>query len=93
MPEVKNYTFDHAELAEILLKKLDIHEGIWGIYLEFSLVGGMVPMGPDGKVVLPAAINYVTKIGIQRFETPNGLTVDAARVNPIVPSHTPGKRH
>ncbi len=82
MPETKNYVFDHAELAEILVKKLEIHDGLWGIYVEFGLRAANVPTSPDGKSALPAAINFVQKIGIQRFEGPNNLTVDAAQVNP-----------
>ena len=89
MPEIKSYTFSHTELAEVLVKQLDIHEGLWGIYLEFSLVGANVPTPPDGKTMMPAAINFVNKIGIQRFAAPTNLTVDAAKVNPIV-SAPPG---
>ena len=84
MPEVKNYTFEHTELAEILIRKLDLHEGFWGVYIEFGLVGANVPSGPDGKTVLPAAIDFVRKIGIQRFDEPNSLTVDASQANPVV---------
>lgn len=82
MPDVNNYTFSHTELAEILLKHLDIHDGLWGIYIEFGLVAANVPTGPDTKAVLPAAINLVNKIGVQRFDTPNSLSVDAAQSNP-----------
>lgn len=82
MPEVKNYSFDHVELAELLVKKLEIHEGLWGVYLEFGFTAANVPTGPDVKNVLPAAISFVQKIGIQRFDTPTNLTVDASQVNP-----------
>jgi len=84
MPEIKNYTFEHTELAEILVKKLDIHEGFWGVFLEFGMSGSNVPTGPDGRTFLPAAITFVTRIGIQRFDEPNSLTIDAAQVNPRV---------
>jgi len=84
MPEIKNYTFSHTELAEVLIKQLDIHEGLWGIYLEFSLVAANAPTPPEGKNILPAAINFVNKIGIQRFPEPTNLSVDAALVNPVV---------
>ncbi len=64
------------------MKQLDIHEGLWGIYLEFGIMGANIPTSPDGKTVVPAAIDIVQKIGIQRFDSPNNLTVDAAQVNP-----------
>jgi hypothetical protein len=83
MPETKNYTFSYTELAEILVKKLDIHEGLWGIYVEFSLGAANVPASPDGKSIAPAAIAAIKGLGIQRFDAPNNLTVDAAIVNPV----------
>ena len=82
MPESTNLVFGHAELAEILIKKLDLHEGLWGLYLEFGLIGANVPLPPDGKQFAPSAICTVNKIGIQRFDAPSNLTVDAAVVNP-----------
>jgi hypothetical protein len=82
MPEAKNYVFTHSELAEVLVKKLDLHEGHWGIYLEFSLVGGNVPSPADASNFIPAAVTLVNKIGLQRFDTPNNLSVDASAVNP-----------
>jgi hypothetical protein len=85
MPDVKTYTFDHTELAEILVRKLDIHEGFWGLYFEFGFIAANVPgPGPDNKSLMPAAINMVNKVGIQRFDASNNLTVDAAQVNPAV---------
>jgi hypothetical protein len=82
MAEAQNYTFGYREIAEALVKKLDIHEGLWGIYIEFALGAGMVPFGPSNNIA-PAAIIPVQKIGIQRFEEPNALTVNAAEINPV----------
>jgi len=82
MPEANNYTFDHTELAEVLIKKCDVHEGLWGVYIEFNLTAANMSTSPDGKTMMPAALAFVRKIGIQKFETPNNLTVDAAQVNP-----------
>jgi hypothetical protein len=82
MPEVKSYTFDHNELAEILIKKLDIHDGLWGVYIEFGFGAANIAAPPEAKTVTPAALSLVNKIGIQRFDAPNNLTVDAAQVNP-----------
>lgn len=82
MPEIKNYSFNHVELAEILVKNLGIHEGLWGVAFEFSLMASNVPTPPDGKSLLPASISFVNRVGIQRFEQSNNLTIDAAKVNP-----------
>lgn len=91
MAETTNHIFGYQELAEILVKKQDIHEGLWGIYIEFGLGAANVPISPDGKTLAPAAINMVQKIGIQRFAETSNLTVDAAEVNPA-PRKTASKR-
>lgn len=83
MPEPRNYLFSYIELAEMMVKKLDLHEGLWGIYVEFSLGAANVPTSPDGKTLAPAAINAIKGIGLQRFDTANNLTVDASVVNPV----------
>jgi hypothetical protein len=85
MAEVKTYLFDYKEVAEALVKKQGIHEGLWGIYMEFGIGAGNIPAGPSEKMLLPAAIVPVVKIGIQRFDTASSLTVDAAEVNPAPP--------
>jgi hypothetical protein len=82
MAEVQNYTFSHKEIAETLVKRLDIHEGLWGIYVEFAFGAANVHPGPDQHTILPAAIVPIVKFGIQRFGQANSLTVDAAEVNP-----------
>jgi len=82
MPESKNYVFGYTELAEVLVKKLDLHEGLWGLYIEFNFGAANVNASPDGKSLAPAAIAAIKSIGLQKFDTPNNLTVDAAVVNP-----------
>jgi len=82
MPEVKNILFSHQELAEILVKEQDIHEGLWGVYIEFAIQGANISSDISGQSLLPAAIVPVLKIGIQRFAEPSQLTVDASIVNP-----------
>jgi hypothetical protein len=82
MPETKNYVFNYVELAKMMVKELDLHEGLWGIYVEFTLGAANVPTSPDNKTIAPAAIAAIKSLGIQRFDAPNNLTVDAAEVNP-----------
>lgn len=98
MPEIKNYVFSHVELAQLLIKHLDLHDGFWGITVDFSMTAGTVPMPPDGQTFLPVAMNFVQKIGLQRFPAPfNNLTVDASQFNPLPSSSLPAasskKRH
>jgi hypothetical protein len=80
MPQTNNIVFSYKELAEALICRSNIHEGLWGIFLGFGLNGANVG-SPTGELT-PSAIVGVTKIGLQRFEQANNLTVDAAEVNP-----------
>jgi hypothetical protein len=82
MAEASQITFDHQEVAEALVKKQGIHEGLWGIYIEFGLVAANLANPTDPKSLMPTAFSMVQKIGIQRFKEANNLTVDAAKVNP-----------
>ena len=82
MPETKQIAFSHREVAEALIRFNDLHEGLWGIYIEFGLGAADVGLEPGGDI-FPTALVPVKKIGLQRFEEPSNLTVDAAEVNPI----------
>ena len=48
MAEAKQYIFSYREVAEALVKKQGIREGIWGIYLGFSLKGANIGGPPLG---------------------------------------------
>lgn len=78
MPEADRFLYDLRELAEILVKQQNIREGDWGVYIEFGLGAANVQTGPEQ--VTPAAINFVKKIGIQKFPEANNLTVDASEI-------------
>ena len=80
MAETSQYIFTYQEVAEALVKRQDLHEGIWALYVEFSL-GAANIQGPGGATV-PAAIVPLTKIGLQRAEAVSAIAVDAAVVNP-----------
>lgn len=80
MAEVNQYTFTYKEIVEALIKKQDIHEGIWGISVEFGLKA--VNAGPSDDQMLPTAIIPLVKMGIVRVKEETNLTVDAAKVNP-----------
>ncbi len=91
MPDIDRIMFDHKELAEALVLKQGIHEGLWGIAVEFGLAAANLPTGPD-RTFSPAAINILQKIGIQRFSEASNLTVDAAKINPIRATKTANKK-
>ena len=67
-------------MVEALIRYNDLHEGLWGIYIEFGLAAANMGQGPED--ILPTAIIPVKKIGLQRFNEANNLTVDAAEANP-----------
>jgi len=90
MAETKVIGFAMPEIAEILVKKQDIHEGYWGIFVKFGIGAANVPQKASADAtpseipsILPAAIVPILELGIQRFDSPNSLTVDAAKINPI----------
>lgn len=82
MPETKQVTFSLKEVAEALALKAGVDEGLWGLYVEFGIAGGNVQTGPSGDEMNPAAIVPILKLGIQRFEKPSGMTVDASALAP-----------
>jgi len=84
MPEPTQYVFDYKEIATLLVKRANIREGLWGIFIRFGFGATNINTSeaPGEEALLPAAIASVKEIGIQRFEKPNNLTVDAAVVNP-----------
>ncbi len=91
MAEADLYMFSVKEIAEALIKKQNIHDGIWGVCIEFGLLATNInAQGPTGEeALLPAAIIPVAKIGLRKFEKENSLSVDAAKVNPV---STPTKK-
>lgn len=81
MPEATQFVLTHKELVELLIKKLDIHEGIWGLSVKFGL--GAANIGPTPTSdLMPAAVIAVLEIGIQKFDTESNLSLDASKVNP-----------
>lgn len=91
MPEPKQVAFTHKEVAEALLRGSDIHEGFWGLYVEFGFAATNVGPQP-GSDITPAAIALVQKLGLHRFDEANNLTVDAAVVNPPPKPVSKGRR-
>lgn len=84
MAEAESYGFTHRELVEILVKEQDIHEGIWGLSLEFGLRAANLGGGPED--LAPTAMVGILKIGIRIFKEESAIAIDAAKVNPSKPS-------
>jgi hypothetical protein len=84
MPETSQLTFSFKEIVTALLKAQDIHEGIWGLFVNFGLSANNI--GPNEGELRPAAVIPILSLGLQRFEKETNLSVDAAKVNPkLVP--------
>jgi len=89
MAEPTQIMFTHRELVTALVRQQGIHEGIWGLSINFGL--GAQNMGPTPDDLLPTALVPVLRIGIQKYEKENNIAVDASKVNPI-PEHTRASR-
>lgn len=90
MAESKQIVFSYKEVAECLVKRQGLTEGIWGIYIRFGI--SAANMGPSPSDVRPTAIIPVLEIGLQRLEQESNITVDAAKVNPPSSKGRAGKR-
>ncbi|MEP7272850.1 MAG: hypothetical protein ABI882_15220 [Acidobacteriota bacterium] len=74
----------YKDVATALVRQHGIHEGLWGIYVEFGIQGVNMPViDPEGDIV-PAAIVPVLKVGLQAFDEETNISVDAAKVNPAM---------
>lgn len=93
MAEPQTITFEYKEVVDALIKRQDIHEGIWQLYIEFGITAANIGQGPTKENVIPAAIVPLLKIGIHKVTEENQLTVNAAVANPPPkPRSTPTKR-
>jgi len=81
MPTPKRVDFSFVELAELLVRDAKLEKGHWGIFVQFGLGAANVSESDEGNNLRPAAIVPIVNIGIQQFDEPNNLTVDAAVVS------------
>jgi len=89
MAEVEKIVFEYREVVEALVKKENIHEGFWALYIEFGISAANIGdrLGDSDSsdapsIVTPAAIIPVQKIGIMKTDHLTNISVDAAKVNP-----------
>ena len=75
------------ELAAVLVRHYDLHEGEFELVVEFQI--GVGAVGPDPAAPAPGAMIGVSKVGLIQAREKGPTTVDAAQINPQVPK--PGK--
>jgi hypothetical protein len=80
MPETSQVTFSFKEIATLLVKAQDIHEGFWGLFVNFGLQASNA--GPNENELRPSALIPILNLGLQKFDKETNLSVDAAKVNP-----------
>jgi hypothetical protein len=78
--EATQIKFTHKELVTALIRQQGIHEGIWGLYVQFGL--GATNTGPTPDDILPSAIVPILWMGLQKFDRESNIAVDASKVNP-----------
>jgi hypothetical protein len=91
MPAANQFTWNHKELITLMVKAAEIHEGRWGLLLNYGMTPGN--FGISDAQLNPGLIVAVLGIGIQReppgITIPSSMVVDAAEVNPARPSEAP----
>lgn len=60
MAEIKQVTFTHREVAEALVRRQGIHEGHWGIYVEFGIAGANVGASDQTTFSRPPSSPFVS---------------------------------
>ncbi len=80
MAEPSQIVFSYKEVAEALVKKYGLSEGIWGLWVKFGIKAANV--GESDTDVKPTAIIPILELGLQKLDKENNISVDAAKVNP-----------
>lgn len=79
MAEAKQIIFSYQEVAKLMVQELGIEEGLWGLYVRFGIAAANA--GPNNEDLRPTAIVPIMELGLQRFDEPSNLTVDAAELS------------
>ena len=88
MPEASQIEYNLREVAEIMVREAGITEGHWMVVVRFKWAAATIGTSPDE--LSPSAIVGIDKIGIQRADSPNSLSVDAARLGRKAAAATAG---
>ena len=81
MAEPTQYVFAHKELAEILIHKQGLHEGIWTLAFQLGM-GNANAASPTGGDPVPAVVVSIMSVGLQKTDKEGPMALDAAKVNP-----------
>lgn len=88
--ETKQIAFKYTDLATLMVKDADIHEGFWSLYVRFGISAANV--GINNTSPVPTALVPIIELGITREDELGPLAVDAAKVNPKGKPNKPIKR-
>lgn len=81
MPDAQpQFLLSHKDLAALLVRENEIHEGLWEVAFEFQIAIGT--MGPSPEQVCPGAMFNVHRVGLNKVSQQTALSIDAAVVNP-----------
>ena len=89
-PTPKQLVFTYKEVAAALLRAAGVTEGHWGLHFRFGLAATNI--GPSDNELSPAAIVAISEIGLQQFQRPTNLSVDAAEVTQNASAPRPAAR-
>lgn len=68
------------QLTELLVRHLDLHDGLYDLMTHFSI--GTGPVGPSLNELSPGLMVGLTGVGLIKVPTAGPNSVDAAQVNP-----------
>lgn len=89
MAEATQYAVELKEAILVLIRHLELHEGIWAMSVEFGL--GVGNFGVSPEEARPSAFVQVQKLGLVRAEAEGPLAIDASKVNPAPGTKSLGK--
>jgi hypothetical protein len=81
MADPTQFVFSHRDLAEILVHKQNLHEGLWQVAFQLGMGQGNTP-APTGVGTVPSIVVSILAVNLQKADKENPSTVDAAKVNP-----------
>lgn len=76
------HKFSVESLIGALLRDQGIHDGRWGLNVEFSAMGTAVPIPGNATGTLPGLVVSVVSTTLRRIDSGVDGGVDAAAVNP-----------
>ncbi len=83
-------TLSLRDLAGVLVKHYEIHEGRYELFIEFQI--GTGPIGPDPEHLIPGAMIGLSKVGLRLSLGEGSTMVDAAIINPKIPEAKPARK-